>query len=194
MQWLADVSIRRPVFAWVLVLSLAVVGVFTFFELPVDRTPQVDIPAIVVTITQVGASPEDIETDITERVERAVNTISGVSKLRSTSTEGLSQVVVEFQLEKNSDVAAQDVRDKISQIAADLPRGIDPPVILKVDPDASPILYIALAADRPIRELTEFAGFLSREEYARLEACHAYPIAMRPETMSRVESDASVNR
>jgi len=168
MQWLAEISIRRPVFAWVLVLSLVVVGVFTFFELPVDRMPQVDLPAVVVTITQVGASPEDIETDITDRVERAVNTISGISTLRSTSTEGLSQVVVEFQLEKNGDVAAQEVREKISQIAADLPRGIDPPIILKVDPDASPILYIALAADRPIRELTEFADKTVRRELESL--------------------------
>jgi HAE1 family hydrophobic/amphiphilic exporter-1 len=156
------------VFAWVLVLSLVVIGTFSYRTLPVDRLPQIDLPAIVVTTTQVGASPEDIESDITDRVERAVNTISGISKLRSTSTEGVSQVVIEFQLEKNGDVAAQEVRDKISQILADLPPGLDPPVIQKIDPDATPILYLSLSADRPIRELTEIADKTVRRELESL--------------------------
>jgi hydrophobic/amphiphilic exporter-1 (mainly G- bacteria), HAE1 family len=167
-QWLAEISIRRPVFACVLVLSLVVVGVFAFFHLAVDRLPRIDLPVIVVTTTQVGASPEDIETAITDRVERAVNTISGIMTLRSTSTEGLSQVVIEFELEKNADIAAQEVRDKVGQILPDLPRGIDPPLITKVDPDANPILYISLAADRPIRELTEFADKTVRRELESL--------------------------
>jgi HAE1 family hydrophobic/amphiphilic exporter-1 len=168
MQWLAEICIRRPVLAWVLVLSLVVVGAFSYRTLPVDRNPQIDLPAIVVTTTQLGASPEDIETDITERVERAVNTIAGISKLRSVSTEGVSQVVIEFQLEKNGDVAAQEVRDKISQIGADLPHGIDPPVIQKVDPDATPILYLSLSADRPIREITEVASKTVQRELESL--------------------------
>jgi HAE1 family hydrophobic/amphiphilic exporter-1 len=167
-QWLAALSIRRPVLASVLVLSLVVVGVFAYFHLGVDRNPKVDVPSIVVTITQPGASPEDIETEITDRVERAVNTISGIDQLRSTSTEGVSQVVVEFQLEKNGDVAAQEVRDKVSQTLIDLPRNIDPPVIRKIDPDAAPVLYLSLAAQRPIRELTELADKTVRRELESL--------------------------
>ena len=164
MQKLAEVCIRRPVFAWVLVLSLVVVGLFSYQHLTVDRLPQVDLPAVAVITKLVGASPEDIETDVTDRIERAVNTISGQSKLRSISTEGVSQVIIEFGFDKNGDVAAQEVRDKISQVLVDLPRGIEPPVIQKVDPDATPILYISLSADRPIRELTEFADKTVRRE------------------------------
>jgi HAE1 family hydrophobic/amphiphilic exporter-1 len=167
-QWLAELSIRRPVLASVLVLSLVVVGGFAYFELGVDRNPKVDVPVVVVTITQPGASPEDIETEITDRVERAVNTISGIDRLRSTSTEGVSQVTVEFQLEKNGDIAAQEVRDKVSQILVELPRNIDPPIVLKTDPDAAPVLYLSLAAERPIRELTELADKTVRRELESL--------------------------
>ena len=168
MQWLAELSIRRPVLASVLVLSLVVVGGFAFFDLGVDRSPKVDIPVVVVTITQPGASPEDVETEITDRVERALNTISGIDLLRSTSTEGVSQVTVEFQLEKNGDVAAQEVRDKVSQILVDLPRNVDPPIVLKTDPDAAPVLYLSLAGDGPIRELTELADKTVRRELESL--------------------------
>jgi hydrophobic/amphiphilic exporter-1 (mainly G- bacteria), HAE1 family len=167
-QWLAELSIRRPVLASVLVLSLVVVGGFAYFELGVDRSPRVDVPVVVVTITQPGASPEDVETEITARVERALNTISGIDLLRSTSTEGVSQVTVEFQLEKNGDIAAQEVRDKVSQILVDLPRNIDPPIVLKTDPDAAPVLYLSLAADGPIRELTELADKTVRRELESL--------------------------
>src|SRR5262245_63751426 len=108
MQWLAEVSIRRPVFASVLVLALVVVGIFSYFELGVDRFPKVDFPTVSVTIRQPGAAPEDVETEITDRVERAINTVSGIDEMRSVSTEGVAQVFVQFQLEKNVDVAAQD--------------------------------------------------------------------------------------
>jgi hydrophobic/amphiphilic exporter-1 (mainly G- bacteria), HAE1 family len=168
MQWLAEVSIKRPVFASVLVLALVVVGVFSYFELGVDRFPKVDFPTVSVTIRQPGAAPEDVETEITDRVERAINTVSGIDEMRSVSTEGVAQVFVQFQLEKNVDVAAQEVRDKISQILADLPRDIDPPIVDKIDSDAAPILFLSLAADRPIREITEFADKTVRRELESL--------------------------
>src|SRR5262245_21128254 len=168
MQWLAEVSIRRPVFASVLVLALVVVGIFSYFELGVDRFPKVDFPTVSVTIRQPGAAPEDVETEITDRVERAINTVSGIDEMRSVSTEGVAQVFVQFQLEKNVDVAAQEVRDKISQILADLPRDIDPPIVDKIDSDAAPILFLSLAADRPIREITEFADKTVRRELESL--------------------------
>jgi HAE1 family hydrophobic/amphiphilic exporter-1 len=167
-QWLAEISIRRPVFASVLVLALVVVGGFAYFTLGVDRFPKVDFPNVSVTIRQTGAAPEDIETEITDRVERAVNTIAGIDELRSVSTEGVSQVFVQFQLEKNVDVAAQEVRDKVNQILGDLPRDIDPPVVDKVDPDAAPVLFLALSAAQPIRELTEFADKVLRRELESL--------------------------
>ncbi|MGH7302053.1 MAG: efflux RND transporter permease subunit, partial [Candidatus Rokuibacteriota bacterium] len=92
MQWLAEISIKRPVFASVLVLSLVVVGVFSYFNLGVDRFPRVEFPTVSVTTRQTGAAPEDVETEITDRIERAVNTIAGIEELRSVSTEGVSQI------------------------------------------------------------------------------------------------------
>jgi HAE1 family hydrophobic/amphiphilic exporter-1 len=168
MQWLAEISIKRPVFASVLILSLVVVGIFSYFNLGVDRFPKVEFPVVSVTIRQPGAAPEDVETEITDKVERAVNTVAGIDEMRSVSTEGVAQVFVQFQLEKNVDVAAQEVRDKVNQILADLPRDIDPPIIDKVDPDAAPILFLALAAERPIREITEFADKTVRRELESL--------------------------
>jgi hydrophobic/amphiphilic exporter-1 (mainly G- bacteria), HAE1 family len=167
-QWLAEISIKRPVFASVLVLSLVVVGVFSYFNLGVDRFPKVEFPTVSVTTRQAGAAPEDIETEITDRIERAVNTISGIEELRSISIEGVSQVFVQFALEKSVDVAAQEVRDKINQILADLPRDIDQPIIDKVDVDAAPILYLSLSAHRSIRDITEFADKTLRREIESL--------------------------
>jgi hydrophobic/amphiphilic exporter-1 (mainly G- bacteria), HAE1 family len=164
MQWLAEISVKRPVFASVLVLSLAVVGVFAYFRLGVDLFPKVDIPMITVTTRQSGAAPEEIETEITDKIERAVNTIAGIDELRSVSTEGVSQVFIMFKLEKSVDVAAQEVRDKINQILPDLPQDIDQPVVDKMDPDAAPVLYVALFADRPIRDISEFADKTLRRE------------------------------
>jgi multidrug efflux pump subunit AcrB len=105
----------------------------------------------------VGAAPEEIETDITDKVEEAVNTISGIDQLQSISSEGTSQVIVSFVLEKNLDVAAQEVRDKVNTILRDLPKDADPPIIQKIDPDAVPVLGIALSGPAPIRDISEVA-------------------------------------
>ena len=114
MHKLAELCVRRPVFATVIVLSLVVVGWFAYQQLGVDRFPKVDIPTITITTRLVGAAPEEIETDITDKIEEAVNTISGIDQLQSISSEGTSQVIVSFVLEKNLDVAAQEVRDKVN--------------------------------------------------------------------------------
>src|SRR5262245_49271122 len=114
MQWLAEICVKRPVFATVLILSLAVIGIFSLTRLGVDRFPKVDIPTVIVTTVQPGAAPEQIETEITDKIEESVNTISGIDELRSISSEGISQVFVSFVLEKDIDVAAQEVRDKVN--------------------------------------------------------------------------------
>src|SRR5204863_435546 len=105
MQWLAALCVKRPVFATVLILSLSVIGAFSFTRLGVDRFPKVDIPTVIVTTVQPGAAPEQIETEITDKIEEAVNTISGIDELRSVSSEGVSQVMISFVLEKDGDVA-----------------------------------------------------------------------------------------
>ena len=157
MKGLAELCIRRPVFATVLILSLVVVGLFAYAGLGVDRFPKVDLPAVSITTRLVGAGPEEIETEITDKIEAAVNTVSGIDQLTSTSSEGASVVIVMFELEKDGDVAAQEVRDRVSTILAQLPSEAEPPIIEKRDPDAAPILSIALAGPAPIREVTEFA-------------------------------------
>src|SRR5712692_2523467 len=103
MQWLAALCVKRPVFATVLILSLTVVGVFSFSRLGVDRFPKVDFPTILVTTVQPGGAPEQIETEITDKIEEAVNTISGIDELRSSSSEGVSQVIVTFLLDNNNE-------------------------------------------------------------------------------------------
>jgi multidrug efflux pump subunit AcrB len=131
MQWLAELCVRRPVFASVLILSLVVVGAFAFGQLGIDRLPQVDFPTVTVTTRLPGAAPEQVESEVTDKVEEAVNTISGIDQLNSNSAEGISQVIVTFRLEKSADVAAQEVRDRINRILPQLPRTILQPTIRK---------------------------------------------------------------
>ncbi len=164
MQWLANISVRRPVFATVLILSLVVVGIFSYFKLGVDRFPKVDFPNVVITLREDGASPEEIETEVVDKVEEAVNTISSIDQLSSTSYEGVGQIIVTFQLEKDINVAVQEVRDKVSGVIPNLPTDLKPPVVDKVDPDASPILDIALSSKGSIRDTTEFADKVLRRQ------------------------------
>ena len=167
MQWLAELCVRRPVFASVLILSLTVLGIFAFGQLGVDRLPQVDFPTVAVTTRLPGAAPEQVESEVTDKIEEAVNTISGIDQLSSNSAEGISQVIVMFRLEKNADVAAQEVRDRINRILPLLPRTITQPTIEKQDPDAAPILTIAVTARKPIRDVTEYTDKVLRR---RLES------------------------
>ena len=146
MHTLAQLCVRRPVFATMLILSLVVVGTFCYFSLGVDLFPKVDIPTVLVTIANPGASPEEIETEITRKVEDAVNTISQVDELRSTSSEGQSLVIIQFELSKNGDIAAQEVQSKVNLIVSKLPETAKQPIVQKFDPDAAPILQIAVSA------------------------------------------------
>src|SRR5919202_3927171 len=164
MQCLAALCVKRPVFASVLILSLTVVGAFAFTLLGVDRFPKVDFPTVVVTTVQPGAAPEQIETEVSDKIEEAVNTISGIDELRSISSEGVSQVVVSFLLDKDTDVAAQEVRDKVNGVLPLLPKTIQQPRVEKMDPDASPVLSIALTARKPVRDVTEFADKVLRRQ------------------------------
>ena len=157
MHKLAELCVRRPVFATMLILALMVVGGFSFFTLGVDLLPKIDLPTVSVTVSNPGASAEEIETEITKRIEDAINTISGIENINSTSTEGTSAVIIQFSLDKNGDVAAQEVRDKVNIAIPDLPETAKPPVVQKFDPDATPILQMVVSSPRPLREVTEIA-------------------------------------
>jgi hydrophobe/amphiphile efflux-1 (HAE1) family protein len=163
MQWLASVCVRRPVFATVLILFIVVVGFIGYKQLNVDRFPNVDLPVVQVVTQLPGAAPEEIATELSDKIEEAINTINGIDELRSVSTEGVSQVIVSFLLDKDVNVAAQEVREHVSTILADLPEGTKSPEISKLDPDAAPVLFLALRSTRPIREVTEYADHEIRE-------------------------------
>ena len=156
MQKLAEICVRRPVFATVIILSLVVVGAFSYFKLGVDRFPNVEFPFVIVTTVLPGAAPEEIETEITDKVEEAVNTLSGIDELTSMSSENVSVVMISFNLEKNRDVAAQEVRDKISTIMADLPQDADPPIVQTFDPGSLPVVTIAVSGPGSTRDVSEF--------------------------------------
>ncbi len=163
MQWLAEICVKRPVFATVIVLFLTVVGGFSFFTLGVDRFPKIDVPTISVSTNNSGASPEEMETEVTDIIEGAVNTVPGIEEMRSTSSRGSSNVIITFNLEKNPDQAYQELQQKISTVINRLPETADPPVVRKSDPDSSPILIFSVSAPRTAIELTDLVEKLIQD-------------------------------
>lgn len=159
-----DICIRRPVFTTMLMLGPVVLGLASYQRLGVELFPNVDVPVVVVTTTLKGASVDEMESAVTKPVEEAINTVSGIDELRSTTKEGVSQIVVGFRLEKNGDIAAQDVRDKVSVLAATLPPGTDPPKVEKFNLDAAPVVTVAVSGRRSLREVTEIAKKLIKED------------------------------
>ncbi|MBP9665271.1 MAG: efflux RND transporter permease subunit, partial [Pyrinomonadaceae bacterium] len=155
MQWLAEICVHRPVFATVIVLFLTVVGGFSFFTLGVDRFPKIDLPTISVRTSNPGAAPEEIETEVTDIIEGALNTVPGVEEMRSSSQRGSSNVTLTFNLDKDPDVAFQEVQQKLSNILNRLPETADPPSAQKSDPDSQPILMYTISAPRNVMELSE---------------------------------------
>ena len=151
---LADLCINRPVFATMVNLLIVVLGLFAFKNIGIDQLPNVELPIVTVTTTFRGASPEEVETSVTKPIEEIINTIQGVDELSSVSREGVSRINVQFFLNRDRDVAAQDVRDKVSTLLSRLPEGCDTPVIDKFDIDASPVMSISVSAPRELREIT----------------------------------------
>jgi hydrophobe/amphiphile efflux-1 (HAE1) family protein len=154
---LVDLCVRRPVFATMLVVSLVVLGTASYRDLGLDLFPKVDIPTITITTRLPGAGPEEVESQITRRVEEVVNTISGLDELRSTTLEGRSQVFVSFVLERDIDEAANDVREKVATIVSQFPPGTESPIIEKFDVDAAPVMALVVSGRRSPREITEIA-------------------------------------
>src|ERR671911_160308 len=168
MQKLAEICIRRPVFASMIVLSLVVVGAASFFRLGVDRFPAVDLPTVSVRIGLPGGSPEETENLLTRPIEEVVNTVEGIDELRSISGQGSSIVIATFKLDRDLETAAQDVRDRVATVVRQLPEDATPPVVQKFDNDSSPVITISLSGDRSIRELTELADKTARVQLERV--------------------------
>ena len=154
---LANICVRRPVFATMLIGTLVVAGWFSYKSLTLDLFPKVDMPVVTVTTTLPGAGPEEMEAQVTKPIEEVINTVSGIDELRSVTREGLSQIIVQFKLEKNLAVAAAEVRDKVGTVLAKLPEDADPPVVEKFDVDATPVLTLTVSGFQGIKELTEIA-------------------------------------
>jgi HAE1 family hydrophobic/amphiphilic exporter-1 len=166
-QKLAEICIRRPVFASMIVLTLVVVGVAGYLNLDIDRFPAVDLPTVRVSTRLPGASPAEMEAQVSQPIEEVLNTIEGIKELRSVNGSGSSFAVVTFELAREIDAAAQDVRDRVATVLRDLPRDTDPPIISKADTDQSPILTLALSGDRSRRELTEMADKIVKTHIER---------------------------
>src|SRR6266478_1497941 len=168
MQRLAEICIRRPVFATMIVLSLVVIGTAGFFKLGVDRFPSVDLPTVSVRTGLPGAAPEEVEALVTQQIEEVVNTVDGIDELRSVSGQGTSFVIATFKLDRNLESAAQDVRDRVNSLGRQLPVDATPPVVQKFDNDSTPVVTISLSADRSLRELTELADKTVRVQLERV--------------------------
>lgn len=163
-----DICIRRPIFTAMLVSAPVILGLVSYFRIGVDLFPNVDLPVVTVTTTLRGASVEEMETGVTKPIEEIVNTVSGIDELRSTTKEGISQVVIQFVLEKSGAVAAQEVEGKVRTILSQLPTGTDAPIIDRFDIDASPILTLAISGKRDFREVTEIAKRMVKEDLETL--------------------------
>ena len=167
-MWLADTSVKRPVFATMIIMALVVLGIVSYPSIGVDLFPKVDFPIVTITTTLKGASSDVMDVDVTDMIEGSVNTINGVKSINSISAEGVSRVIIEFVLERNIDLAVQDVREKVSIIRSKLPQDIDEPRIAKVDPDATPILWLNISGNKTVRELSTYADEVLKEQFQRI--------------------------
>jgi HAE1 family hydrophobic/amphiphilic exporter-1 len=154
---ITEISISKPIFTTMMILTIVVLGAFAYLRLGIDLMPNVEFPYVMIQTTLRGAGPEEMESSVTKPIEEAVNTISGIEDINSTSYEGLSMVMIKFALEKNGDVAAQEVRDKVNSVLAQLPQGTNPPVIGKFDIGASAVMNVVVYGDRDLIDLTHIA-------------------------------------
>ncbi|MEZ6077868.1 MAG: efflux RND transporter permease subunit [Pirellulaceae bacterium] len=154
---ISETAVRRPVLTTMAFSALVVFGLVAYQIIGMALYPDVDMPMVSVSVVYTGASPRTVETEVTEVLEETLSTISGLKSMRSDTSEGVAQVFLEFDLDRDVDVVAQDVRDKIASVRAELPIDSEAPVVNKFDPDAAPIMSIVLAGDASIRELTLFA-------------------------------------
>src|SRR5438105_4119430 len=156
---LSELCVRRPVFATMLVMSLVVLGIFSFRGLGIDLFPRADPATVNVTVLLPGASPDEMATSVVEPIEETLSSISGIDELQSMRiSEGKAQITVKFVLERDINDAANDVREKVSSAMRSVPPQLLPPIITKVDPDSDPVMSIVLSSSSmSLRTLTEIA-------------------------------------
>jgi HAE1 family hydrophobic/amphiphilic exporter-1 len=168
-MWITDTSIKRPVTTITLMGAIVIFGLMAFGSLGIDLMPEVDIPVVTVTTVLTGSSPEVIDREITDVIEEQVNTISGIKTLRSQSYEGVSVVMIEFELDKEIDVAAEEVRSKVNLAKRDLPAGIEEPIVEKVDFSSLPIMRIAVYGDVDYSRLSHYADKVLKDRLQSIQ-------------------------
>ena len=154
---LPEISINRHVFAYMLSAVLLLFGIISYDRIGVDRFPRIDFPMISIRTILPGASPEIIDSSISNIIETSVNSVPGIEHIQSTAAPGVSVIIVRFGLEKNIDVAFNEVQAKVNQILPELPEEADPPVVAKIEAGAMPILWLALTGDRTLQQLNQYA-------------------------------------
>jgi HAE1 family hydrophobic/amphiphilic exporter-1 len=194
---LADISIRNHVFAWMLMFGLIGFGLICFTGaggvvkgLGVSQNPDVDFPIINVSVTYEGASPEIMETDVVDFIEDAVTSVEGVKTITSSSRQGAANITIEFELNRNIDLALQDVQTKVAQQARRLPRELDPPIITKTNPEDQPVLWLSLSGSRPPTFLADYIRNVLRPQFQTIEGVGEVMLGGYRERSVRVWYDA----
>lgn len=166
---LSAIAIKRPVFTSMILMAIVVFGLISFTRVGIDLLPRVEFPVITIISVLPGADPETLETTVTDAIEEAVATISGIKHLRSTSSDNVSQVIIEFDLDKDINVAYQEVQAKLGTVRADLPEDLEEPIIEKMDVDAAPIMSIVLSGETAVQDLTRVADKIIKERLQRIQ-------------------------
>ena len=174
---LSEICVHRPVFAFMLIMFLVVMGLFSFFRLNVDLFPRTDPATVYVRVRLPGASPEEVNSQVVLPLEEAIASVSGIDELRAMISEGTASIIVTFVLERDIGEASEDVREKVSGAMRNLPPNVLPPVVQKADPDSDPIITLVVNGSRSTRELTEIADKQVRRELETIDGVAAVDIS-----------------
>ena len=183
---LPELSIKRHVFAWMLSAVIVLFGVISYQRIGIDRIPSIDFPIIMVNTTLKGANPDVVDSSITSIIETAVNTTPGIEHIQSSSSPGVSTITITFALNKNIDVAYNEVQSKVSQVLKKLPQDTDPPTIQKVDSNAQAVIWLALTGDRTIQQLNLYATNVLKKKFETINGVGEVTLGGRRDRVVRV--------
>lgn len=183
---LPELSIKRHVLAWMLSGVIVLLGIISYQRIGIDRMPSIDFPVILVTTTLPGASPEVVDTSITSVIESSINTTPGIEHIQSSSSPGVSSISITFSLDKDIDVAYNEVQAKVNQVLRRLPDETDPPLLQKVDTNASAVIWLALSGDRTIQQLNLYANNILKKRFETIDGVGEVIIGGRRDRVIRV--------
>jgi len=183
---LPELSIKRHVLAWMLSGVIILFGIISYQRIGIDRIPSIDFPVIMVNTTLRGANPDVVDTSITSVIESAINTTPGIEHIQSASSPGVSSISITFALNKNIDVAYNEVQSKVNQILKRLPTDTDPPTVQKVDTNASPVIWLALSGDRTIQQLNLYANNILKKKFETIQGVGEVQLGGRRDRVIRV--------